>query len=67
MAKLRVAVLYDTWDDGSIDEEPSSPRGRKKPEKEDRQEIHEALRANGHSPFYVEIDGTTEALKSDGN
>jgi len=64
MAKLRVAVLYDTWDDGEVSEEPSPSRGRKKPEKEDRQEIHEALRANGHSPFYVEIDGTTESLKA---
>src|SRR5690349_1953515 len=64
MAKLRVAVLYDVWDDGSEEEEPSPSRGRKKPEKADRQEIHEALRANGHSPFYVEIDGTAESLKT---
>jgi D-alanine-D-alanine ligase len=64
MAKLRVAVLYDVWDDGDEPEEPAPARGRKKPEKEDRQEIHEALRANGHSPFYVEIDGTTESLKT---
>src|SRR5690242_9807365 len=64
MAKLRVGVLYDTWDDGSAEEEAAPSRGKKKPEKEDRQEIHEALRANGHSPFYIEIDGTTESLKA---
>ncbi|MGH7725403.1 MAG: D-alanine--D-alanine ligase family protein [Candidatus Eiseniibacteriota bacterium] len=63
MAKQRVAVLYDVWDDGSAEEEDSKPRGRRKPEKEDRQEIHEALRAGGHSPFYVEIDGTKESLR----
>ncbi len=65
MAKLRVAVLYDVWDDGGEPEEPEPTRSRskKKPEKEDRQEIHEALKANGHSPFYAEIDGTAESLK----
>jgi len=64
MAKLRVAVLYDVWDDGEEAEEPTKPRGKKKPEKEDRQEIHEALRTNGHSPFYLELDGTAESLKT---
>src|SRR5512137_1715352 len=63
MARLRIAVLYDVWDDGSeetFDETPVSRR--KKPEKEDRQEIHEALKSLGHAPIYVEIDGTTESL-----
>jgi D-alanine-D-alanine ligase len=64
MAKLRVAVLYDVWDDGDEAEEPTKPRGKKKPEKEDRQEIHEALRTNGHSPFYLELDGTAESLET---
>ncbi len=63
MAKLRVAVLYDSWDDGSEAEESEKPRGKKKPEKEDRQEIHEALKAAGHSPYYLEIDGSKDALK----
>ena len=64
MARLRVAVLYDVWDDEAepaAEEEPKR-RGRKKPEKEDRQEIHEALRALGHSPFYVELDGSADSL-----
>ncbi len=63
MAKLRIAVAYDTWDEGTeeVDEEPKSRR--KKPEKPDRQEVHEALKSLGHAPFYLELDGTTEALK----
>jgi D-alanine-D-alanine ligase len=65
MAKLRVAVLYDVWDDGSEPDAPEPARrgSKKKPEKEDRQQVHEALKSLGHSPFYVEIDGTTESLK----
>src|SRR3954463_16302103 len=63
MAKLRVAVLYDVWDDGSeVEPEEPKSRGRKKPEKEDRQEVHEALKALGHSPIYVEVDGTAGSL-----
>ncbi len=63
MAKQRVAVLYDVWDEAEVEEESPKPRGRRKPEKEDRQEIHEALKANGHSAFYVEIDGTKDSLR----
>ncbi len=64
MAKLRIAVAFDTWDDGVEEVEDDAPRSRKKkPEKEDRQEIHEALRALGHAPHYLELDGTASALK----
>jgi D-alanine-D-alanine ligase len=64
MAKLRIVVLYDTWDDGTEEaEESPKPRGRKKQEKEDRQEIHEALKASGHSPFYLELDGSKDSLR----
>ncbi|HEV8337681.1 MAG TPA: ATP-grasp domain-containing protein [Candidatus Polarisedimenticolia bacterium] len=64
MAKLRIAVLYDIWYDDSQEEPPEGKpsRRKKKPDKEDRQEIHEALREAGHSPFYVSIDGTRESL-----
>ena len=64
MAKLRIAVLYDIWYDDSGEEAPEGKpaRKKKKPDKEDRQEIHEALRDAGHSPFYVSIDGTRESL-----
>ncbi len=65
MAKLRVAVLYDIWYEDEEDkapEEAKPTRRRRKPDKEDRQEIHEALREAGHSPFYVTLDGTRESL-----
>jgi D-alanine-D-alanine ligase len=58
-------VLYDIWyDDSEAEPEPEGKpsRRKKKPDKEDRQEIHEALREAGHSPFYVSIDGTRESL-----
>ncbi len=63
MARLRIAVLYDMWDDGGeeVVEEAPQPR-RKKPEKEDRQQIHEALKTLGHAPIYLEIDGSAESL-----
>jgi D-alanine-D-alanine ligase len=66
MAKLRVAVLYDIWFDEEEEapEEAKPARRKRKPDKEDRQEIHEALRENGHSPFYVTVDGTRESLAS---
>ena len=64
MAKLRVAVLYDIWyeepEEKSGEEKPA--RRKRKPDKEDRQEIHEALREVGHSPFYVTLDGTRDSL-----
>jgi D-alanine-D-alanine ligase len=64
MAKLRIAVAYDVWEDEGPEEVEEAPKSRrKKPEKPDRQEIHEALRTLGHSPFYLELDGTAEALK----
>jgi D-alanine-D-alanine ligase len=66
MAKLRVGILYDVWDDGAAAEpeaEPERARGRRKPEKEDRQEVHEALKARGHTPFYIEVDGTVASLQ----
>ncbi|MEO6462138.1 MAG: ATP-grasp domain-containing protein [Candidatus Eisenbacteria bacterium] len=64
MAKLRIAVAYDVWEDEGAEEVEEAPKSRKKkPEKPDRQEIHEALRTLGHSPFYLELDGTAEALK----
>src|SRR5678815_5815302 len=64
MAKLRVAVLYDIWyeEEETSAEEAKPVRRKRKPDKEDRQEIHEALREAGHSPFYVTVDGTRESL-----
>ncbi|HEV8376175.1 MAG TPA: ATP-grasp domain-containing protein [Candidatus Polarisedimenticolia bacterium] len=63
MAKLRIGVFYDVWyDDEDETQESKPPRKGRKPAKEDHQEVHEALRETGHSPFYVTVDGTRESL-----
>jgi len=63
MAKLRIAVFYDVWyEDEKETEEAKPPRKGRKPDKEDHQEVHEALREAGHSPFYATVDGTRESL-----
>jgi D-alanine-D-alanine ligase len=73
-AKLKIAVLYDIWE-----EEPAAPpeveeaklskngkgkRKKKKKHKEDREEIFEALEKLGHEPFYQVLDGTRQSLYS---
>jgi len=69
--KLRVAVLYDVFE-----EEPTPPppppekaaktKGRtprkKKKEKHDREEIFEALTKLGHEPVYQVVDGRDQSL-----
>ena len=63
MARARIAILYDIWYDEAEEIPEGKPaRKKKKPDKEDRQEIHEALRESGHSPFYVSVDGTGDSL-----
>lgn len=73
-AKLKVAVLYDDCSEhehasGASDAEQTSrngnSRGASKPkevEKEDREEIFEALQELGHEPFYHVLDGTMKSL-----
>jgi D-alanine-D-alanine ligase len=70
---LRVAVLYDVWEEcGSAEpaagKASGSKRGSckkvKKEEKEDREEISEALAELGHEPFYHVLDGTLQSLNS---
>lgn len=71
--KLKIAVLYDIWEE----DEPSPPveaepekksrgkrKAKKKPPKEDREEIFEALEKLGHEPFYQVLDGTRSSLTS---
>lgn len=71
--KLRVAILYDVWEEetatAELMEEKPIPRGRKvgkktKKEKEDREEIFESLEKLGHHPFYQVLDGSTKCLHS---
>lgn len=66
-AKLKVAVLYDLWEeDASTEASTDKPKrnspGKKKKEKEDREEIFEALEKLGHEPFYHVLDGRTPSL-----
>jgi D-alanine-D-alanine ligase len=68
--KLKVAVLYDVWEDessaseGSAVKAPTKPASRKKArkEKEDREEIFAALEKLGHEPFYQVLDGRLPSL-----
>jgi D-alanine-D-alanine ligase len=74
--KLKVAVLYDLWGDEAaaveaVEEKVSSkkkkkkkPQSKSKREKEDREEIFEALEKLGHEPFYQVLDGTLPCLTS---
>jgi D-alanine-D-alanine ligase len=68
--RLKIAILYDTWDDGA--EEPTAPvdaprragkaRGRARRPKLDREEIFVALKALGHQPSYLTVDGDDPSL-----
>jgi D-alanine-D-alanine ligase len=69
--KLKVAVLYDVWEEESEPppepppEKPArgkKPRRKKKVEKADREEIFEALGKLGHEPFYQVLDGGEKSL-----
>src|SRR5579872_3585246 len=69
--KLKIAVLYDNWEDEAAVEpapEETPKKRKKKPqtklkkEKEDREEIFEALEKLGYQPFYHVLDGTTASL-----
>jgi D-alanine-D-alanine ligase len=68
---MKVTVLYDLWEDepAEVPEEVPVPRQRKgkpkrkkKPVKQDREEIFEALEKLGHEPSYHVLDGRTQTL-----
>ena len=71
--KLKVAILYDTWEEEQAvpeSQEEKSPARKKKvakkpakKEKEDREEIFEALEKLGHEPSYYVLDGRTPSLQ----
>src|SRR5580704_6598980 len=70
---MKIAVLYDVWEEeGAVVEppEPKTParktksRKKKKREKEDREEIFEALEKLGHEPSYQVLDGSPQCLTS---
>jgi len=66
--KLKVAVLYDVWEESEPPPEPPpekparGKRRKKKREKADREEIFEALGKLGHEPFYQVLDGAEKTL-----
>src|ERR1700735_4677789 len=71
MAKLKVTVLYDMWEEelAAVEEEIPPPRKRKgqkkrtkKPEKQDREQIFEPLEKLGHLPSYYVLDGRPQSL-----
>ena len=60
--ELKVAVLYDTWGEEEAEEVEASENGRKRKEKEDREEIFEALGKLGYAASYHVLDGRPEKL-----
>jgi D-alanine-D-alanine ligase len=70
--KLKIAVLYDMWEDEEPAPEPppekpaagksGKRRRKKKREKADREEIFDALGKLGHEPFYQVLDGAEKSL-----
>ena len=66
---LRIGILYDDWHaNHDATKEPAdgaapAPR-RKRREKSDREEIHDALKKRGHVPRYICLDGRARSLKS---
>lgn len=69
---MKIAVLYDVWEEeGAVPEPEPKPSPRKKKsrvkakrEKEDREEIFEALEKLGHEPSYLILDGTPQCLNT---
>jgi D-alanine-D-alanine ligase len=69
---LKIAVLYDVFGDEGpspvVTERKASrkhkPQTKMRREKEDREEIFEALTKLGHQPFYQVLDGTPRCLDS---
>ena len=70
---LKIAILYDTWEEaGAPPAPPSDPppplrKGKRKPkkkEKEEREEIFDALVKLKHEPSYLILDGRDPSLAS---
>src|SRR5437764_12825916 len=59
---LKVAVLYDVWEEEDTSEPEATRAGRKRKVKEDREEIFDALAKIGHEPSYYVLDGRPQSL-----
>jgi D-alanine-D-alanine ligase len=72
MAKLKIAILYDVWEEGPPEPDPTpvkpksrnGKRKKKKKDMHDREEIFEALQKLEHEPFYQVLDGKPQSLMS---
>lgn len=66
MPKLRIGVLYDIWwvedDETHVEKENRKHKNRKRKEKEVHQEVYQALKASGHNPVYLILEGDDESL-----
>src|SRR6201993_2052122 len=61
--KLKIAVLYDQWGEEETPEsEKAAQPGRRRKEKEDREEIFDALTKLGHEASYYVLDGRPQNL-----
>jgi D-alanine-D-alanine ligase len=60
--QLKLAVLYDVWGEEDTPSSEAAETGRKRKEKEDREEIFDALTKLGHEPFYYVLDGRPQTL-----
>ncbi len=74
-AKLKIALLYDVWNEDPVaaaekEEAPArkplkkAKKVKKAKAKTDREEIFEALQKLGHEPSYFELDGRPQSLHS---
>src|SRR5246127_1757044 len=70
---MKIAILYDVWEEEGAAPEPPEPkvaarkkksRKKAKREKEDREEIFEALEKLGHEPSYLVLDGSPQGLNA---
>jgi D-alanine-D-alanine ligase len=62
---LKIAILYDTWEEDAAppSEKPPPRKGKKKKkEKVEREEIFEALEKQKHEPSYLVLDGRDQSL-----
>src|SRR6201993_1078816 len=59
---LKVAVLYDVYGEEATSEPETTRNGRKRKEKEDREEIFDALTKLGHEASYYVLDGRPQNL-----
>jgi D-alanine-D-alanine ligase len=59
---LKIAVLYDAWGEEDTSEPETTRAGRKRKEKEDREEIFDALQKLEFEPSYYVLDGRPQSL-----